>query len=284
MPPVFVSMMAQEIVTSVQEDFKLTIVLCDSQGYASIGALSQSLGSGGFGTQYRYRDPATGALTGPPLPVDLAANAASLGAIVHRVSDRSSLDAALLAARSADRTTVIHVPVDASPGVPGYDAWWNVAVAEVSDQPAGLHRIEFALGHQLLNAFECGAQALGRLFDRNQARQQLHLIDSQCSNRSARQHSFGSTASRTGRVCSVVSESSIAERSGMVPSLYNVHALPAAQVNPSRPYGGNLSWPKELGDVPTKLSVCAKLHRPAENGAAAEVMSFARPFYDGHLP
>ncbi len=129
-------MMAQEIVTSVQEDFKLTIVLCDSQGYASIGALSRSLGSGGFGTQYRYRDSATGALTGPPLPVDLAANAASLGAIVHRVSDRSSLDAALLAARSADRTTVIHVPVDASPGVPGYDAWWNVAVAEVSDQPA----------------------------------------------------------------------------------------------------------------------------------------------------
>ena len=66
--------------------------------------------------------------------MDLAANAASLGAIVHRVSDRASLDAALAAARGADRTTVIYVPVDSSLGVPGYDSWWDVAVAEVSEQ------------------------------------------------------------------------------------------------------------------------------------------------------
>ena len=115
-------MMAQEIVTSVQEGFKLIIVLLDSQGYASIGGLSRSIGSAGFGTQY------------PPLPVDLAANAASLGAIVHRVSDRDSLEAALAAARAADGTTVIYVPVDPSVSVPAYDAWWDVAVAEVSAQ------------------------------------------------------------------------------------------------------------------------------------------------------
>src|SRR5204863_273813 len=84
---------------AVQEGFKLIIVLCDSEGYASIGALSRSVGSGGFGTEYRYRDQATGSLTGKPLPVDLAANAASLGAIVHRVSDRASLAASLAAAR-----------------------------------------------------------------------------------------------------------------------------------------------------------------------------------------
>jgi 3D-(3,5/4)-trihydroxycyclohexane-1,2-dione acylhydrolase (decyclizing) len=129
-------MMAQEIVTSVQEGFKLIIVLCDSEGYASIGALSRSVGSGGFGTQYRYRDQTTGSLTGRPLPVDLAANAASLGAIVHRVSDRASLDTSLAAARSSDRTTVIYVPVDPNLGVPGYDSWWDVAVAEVSEQTA----------------------------------------------------------------------------------------------------------------------------------------------------
>ena len=129
-------MMAQEIVTSVQEGIKLTIVLCDSQGYASIGALSRSVGSQGFGTQYRFRDPISGALTGGPLPVDLAANAASLGAIVHRVSDRPSLGAALAAARNADRTTVIYVEVDPALGVPGFESWWDVAVAEVSEQPA----------------------------------------------------------------------------------------------------------------------------------------------------
>jgi 3D-(3,5/4)-trihydroxycyclohexane-1,2-dione acylhydrolase (decyclizing) len=127
-------MMAQEIVTSVQEGLKLIIVLCDSQGYASIGALSRSLGSQAFGTEYRYRDPATGDLSGQPLPVDLAANAESLGAHVHRVSDRASLDGALAAARAADRTTVIFVPVDPLQGVPGYQSWWDVPVAEVSAQ------------------------------------------------------------------------------------------------------------------------------------------------------
>ena len=129
-------MMAQEIVTSVQEDYKLTIVLLDSQGFASIGALSRSLGSGGFGTQYRYRDPESGGLTGLALPVDLASNAESLGAIVHRPTDIQSLRAALATAREASRTTVIYLPVDPSLGVPGYESWWDVAVAEVSEQDA----------------------------------------------------------------------------------------------------------------------------------------------------
>ena len=116
-------MMAQEIVTSVQEGYRLTIVLVDSGGYASIGGLSRSVGSDGFGTQY------------PPLPVDLAANAASLGAIVHRPTDRAGIEDALKAARDAERTTVIYVPVDPQHGVPGYDAWWDVPVAAVSEQP-----------------------------------------------------------------------------------------------------------------------------------------------------
>jgi 3D-(3,5/4)-trihydroxycyclohexane-1,2-dione acylhydrolase (decyclizing) len=117
-------MMAQEIVTSVQEGFKLIILLLDSEGYASIGGLSRAIGSGGFGTQFDYK-----------VPVDLAANAATLGAIVHRAPDRAALETALAIARTADRTTVIYVPIDAQKGVPGYDCWWDVPVAEVSDQP-----------------------------------------------------------------------------------------------------------------------------------------------------
>jgi 3D-(3,5/4)-trihydroxycyclohexane-1,2-dione acylhydrolase (decyclizing) len=116
-------MMAQEIVTSVQEGFKLIILLLDSEGYASIGGLSRSIGSDGFGTQFDYK-----------VPVDLAANAAALGAIVHRAADRAALETALAIARTADRTTVIYVPVDAQKGVPGYDCWWDVPVAEVSEQ------------------------------------------------------------------------------------------------------------------------------------------------------
>lgn len=117
-------MMAQEIVTSVQEGCKLIVLLLDSSGYASIGGLSRSVGSGGFGTQFDYK-----------VPVDLAANAESLGAIVHRAADRPGLEQALASARAADRTTVIYVPVDSQKGVPGYECWWDVPVAEVSTQP-----------------------------------------------------------------------------------------------------------------------------------------------------
>ena len=118
-------MMAQEIVTSVQEGYKLIIVLLDSSGYASIGGLSRSIGSGGFGTQFDYK-----------VPVDLAANAESLGARVYRAGDRASLESALHSARQADRTAVIYARVDPNRGVGGYESWWDVPVAEVSDQPA----------------------------------------------------------------------------------------------------------------------------------------------------
>ena len=118
-------MMAQEIVTSIQEGYKLIILLLDSGGYASIGGLSRSIGSGGFGTDFEYT-----------VPIDLAANAASLGAVVHRAEDRAALDAALQSARAGDRTAVIYARVDPLQGVPGYESWWDVPVAEVSEQPA----------------------------------------------------------------------------------------------------------------------------------------------------
>ena len=117
-------MMAQEIVTSIQEGFKLIIVLLDSHGYASIGGLSRSIGSGGFGTQFNHK-----------APVDLAANAESLGAVVFRATDRAGFEAALQSARAADRTAVIYAEVDPNQGVPGYESWWDVPVAEVSEQP-----------------------------------------------------------------------------------------------------------------------------------------------------
>jgi 3D-(3,5/4)-trihydroxycyclohexane-1,2-dione acylhydrolase (decyclizing) len=127
-------MMAQEIVTSIQEGFKLIIVLVDSGGFASIGALSRSVGSGGFGTHYRYRNGKSGALDGAVLPVDLATNAESLGAQVFRASDTASLERALESARAADRTAVVYVPVDPDARVPGYGCWWDVPVSEVSEQ------------------------------------------------------------------------------------------------------------------------------------------------------
>ena len=134
-------MMPSEIVTAVQEGLKLTIVLVDNQGFASIGALSRSLGTDGFGTQYRYRRDGSLGLDsdeGDPafLPVDLAANAESLGARVLRASTVAELRTALEAAKGETRTTVIAVATDRYEGVPGYESWWDVPVSEVSEAAA----------------------------------------------------------------------------------------------------------------------------------------------------
>jgi 3D-(3,5/4)-trihydroxycyclohexane-1,2-dione acylhydrolase (decyclizing) len=125
-------MMASEIVTAVQEGVKLTIVVVQNHGFASIGALSESVGSQRFGTRYRYRDPATGALDGERLPVDLAANAASLGAEVLTATTVGELEEALRAARDSEHTTVVHVETDPLVPPPSSEAWWDVPVAEVA--------------------------------------------------------------------------------------------------------------------------------------------------------
>jgi 3D-(3,5/4)-trihydroxycyclohexane-1,2-dione acylhydrolase (decyclizing) len=126
-------MMAAEIVTAIAERIKLNIVLVDNRGFASIGSLSESLGSQRFGTSYRYRNPETGMLDGGVLPVDLAANAASLGADVLRARTVAEFREALAQSRSSDRTTVICVETDPLAPVPSSESWWDVPVAEVSE-------------------------------------------------------------------------------------------------------------------------------------------------------
>ena len=131
-------MLCAEIVTSIQEGYKLIVVLFDNHGYKSIGGLSRSLGQEGFGTRYVY--PKDGALPGDEagddveeLPVDFAANAASLGAHVIRCNSYDDFAAAIKEAEAADRTTMIYIQNDRYVGVPGYDSWWDVHVAEVSE-------------------------------------------------------------------------------------------------------------------------------------------------------
>lgn len=129
-------MMSSEIATMVQERMKVVIVVLDNGGFASIGGLSASVGSAGFGTRYRQRG-AEGALDGPPLSVDFAANAASLGAHVLHATDYPGVLAALHAAQSVEnRPVCIVCPVDREARVPGFESWWDVPVAELSDDPA----------------------------------------------------------------------------------------------------------------------------------------------------
>jgi 3D-(3,5/4)-trihydroxycyclohexane-1,2-dione acylhydrolase (decyclizing) len=125
-------MMATELVTAVQEDIKIITVLVQNHGYASIGSLSEFLGSQRFGTQYRYRNPDTGRLDGDKLPVDLAANAASLGVEVIRTTTAGEFAEAVKAAKAADHSIVIYVETDPLIGAPDSESWWDVPVNEVS--------------------------------------------------------------------------------------------------------------------------------------------------------
>jgi 3D-(3,5/4)-trihydroxycyclohexane-1,2-dione acylhydrolase (decyclizing) len=120
-------MMATEIATAVQEGVKLNIVLVQNHGFASIGALSESVGSQRFGTKYRYRG------TDDKLPIDLAANAASLGADVLPARTAEEFEAALRKARASSRTTVVYVQTDPLAYAPSSESWWDVPVAEVSE-------------------------------------------------------------------------------------------------------------------------------------------------------
>lgn len=128
-------MMHTELVTSIQEQNKIIVVLLDNQGFGSINALAGSLGSLGFGNRYRVRDPKTKKLAGDLMKIDFAQNAASLGANGIKANTRAEIKAALEQARSNEKITLIHIDVGPS-DVPGYDTWWDVPVAEVSDMPS----------------------------------------------------------------------------------------------------------------------------------------------------
>ncbi|WP_137147357.1 3D-(3,5/4)-trihydroxycyclohexane-1,2-dione acylhydrolase (decyclizing) [Mycolicibacterium sp. CR10] len=124
-------MMATELVTAVQEGVKVIPVLVQNHGFASIGGLSESLGSQRFGTSYRYRSQ-DGRLDGDKLPVDLAANAASLGADVIRVTTAAEFADAMKVAKAADNTTVIYVETDPLIFAPDSHSWWDVPVSQES--------------------------------------------------------------------------------------------------------------------------------------------------------
>ncbi|MEU3448363.1 3D-(3,5/4)-trihydroxycyclohexane-1,2-dione acylhydrolase (decyclizing) [Streptomyces thermolilacinus] len=131
-------MMPTEIVTAVQERLPVNVVVVQNHGYASIGGLSEQVGAERFATAYRFRA-ADGTYTGDPLPVDLAANAASLGMDVLRPRTVGELRAALAEARASDRPTCVYVET-APPGpeAPGASAWWDVPVAEVASRDAAV--------------------------------------------------------------------------------------------------------------------------------------------------
>lgn len=125
-------MMNTELVTSIAEGRKINLVVVDNSGFQCIRGLQMACGSPAFGNELRFRNPATNRLDGDFVPIDFAANGASLGAVAYSASTPSELEAALQSARNERRSTVIHVRVDKDIRVPGYDSWWDVPIAEVS--------------------------------------------------------------------------------------------------------------------------------------------------------
>jgi 3D-(3,5/4)-trihydroxycyclohexane-1,2-dione acylhydrolase (decyclizing) len=127
-------MMAQELVTAVQEGIKIIVVLVQNHGFASIGGLSETVGAERFGTEYRYRNARSGRLDGGHLPVDLASNAESLGVRVLRAQTIAELRAALSqAGQEQGRPVLVHIETDPMVAAPASEAWWDVPVAEVSE-------------------------------------------------------------------------------------------------------------------------------------------------------
>ncbi len=144
-------MLHTEIITSLQEGYKLIIVLVDNSGFQCIRGLQMSTGSPAFGNELRYRDAESQRLEGPYIPVDFVKNAESLGAAAYFAADRAGLQRALAAAKEETRTVLIHVPVQIEARVPNYEGWWDVPVAAVSEE-AGVQeartRYEAALAQQ----------------------------------------------------------------------------------------------------------------------------------------
>jgi 3D-(3,5/4)-trihydroxycyclohexane-1,2-dione acylhydrolase (decyclizing) len=128
-------MLSQEIVTSVQEGRKMTLVLFDNHGYDCIHNLQKGCGSAGFGNEFRHRDQGSRRLEGAVVPVDFAANARSLGAATFCAESEEGLRRALAQARTETRTALIYVPVEPHTPLPGY-SWWDVPISETSDSEA----------------------------------------------------------------------------------------------------------------------------------------------------
>lgn len=126
-------MLHSELITSIQEDNKITILLLDNNGFQCIHDLQVGQGSDGFGNEFRYREQEDNRLSGKPLSIDFAANARSYGAKGYSVQTVEELRDALKKAREETVSTLIDIKVNPGTSTGGYESWWHLGVAEVSE-------------------------------------------------------------------------------------------------------------------------------------------------------
>ncbi|PGE63961.1 3D-(3,5/4)-trihydroxycyclohexane-1,2-dione acylhydrolase (decyclizing) [Bacillus toyonensis] len=129
-------MLHSELVTSLQENKKINVLLFDNSGFGCINNLQMGNGMGSFGTEFRYRDQKTRKLNGAIMKIDFAASAAGYGVKTYRVTSIEQLQEALIDAKKQTVSTLIDIKVLPKTMTNGYDSWWHVGVAEVSNSPS----------------------------------------------------------------------------------------------------------------------------------------------------
>jgi 3D-(3,5/4)-trihydroxycyclohexane-1,2-dione acylhydrolase (decyclizing) len=128
-------MMHSELLTALQEGYKINIIILNNNGYQCINNLQRAHGSQGFGNEFRHRDKQSNRLSGENLAVNFSQYALSLGAIAHHANNAEELKSLLLSTKNNTRSTVITIDVLPNTMSPGYESWWRVGVAEVSTAP-----------------------------------------------------------------------------------------------------------------------------------------------------
>jgi 3D-(3,5/4)-trihydroxycyclohexane-1,2-dione acylhydrolase (decyclizing) len=126
-------MLHSELLTSIQEDKKINVVLFDNAGFGCINNLQMGNGMGSFGTEFRKRDKTTNKLTGAIMNIDYAKSAAGYGVKTYKVHTKDDLQHALEDSKLQTVPTLIDIKVLPKTMTDGYDSWWNVGVAEVSE-------------------------------------------------------------------------------------------------------------------------------------------------------
>ena len=124
-----------ELMTAMQENLKITLLVCDNHGYQIIRRLQMFRVGVSFGNEFRARDSDSNRLEGEYLPIDIAANAASMGAATWNVTTPDELVTALAGARLETRSCCIVMETEKHRYGPAANVWWDVAAAEVSNNP-----------------------------------------------------------------------------------------------------------------------------------------------------
>ena len=119
-----------ELVTAVQEQLKITLILIENHGYQCIRNLQLDKAGIDFGNEFRSRE--SDRLTGSYVQVDYVANIASFGVTVFEATSQDTLTEALRDARNVRGPVAIVCSVEPHRGLVGSETWWDVGVAETS--------------------------------------------------------------------------------------------------------------------------------------------------------